>query len=105
MTEEQFQILHDVATGKDGAFEGWPEGITALQDALDEIRNGRILAACQVAHLIDDLVRAMQPTFVQTWLTTPKESLDGMTPVEAIACGQITRVRRMVYQLGSGEPI
>jgi DNA-binding transcriptional regulator YiaG len=46
----------------------------------------------------------MREEFIGTWLDTPNPAFEGLKPVEVIERGEIDRIWRMVYEVGSGQP-
>lgn len=53
--------------------------------------------------LRDKLLEIMLPEFVDHWLNSPNEELDGHKPIEFIKQGKIDRIYDIVYQLESGQ--
>jgi hypothetical protein len=54
-----------------------------------------------------DRVRArlsdvMAPEAIPSWLDTPNEAFDGLTPLEVIERGEIDRLWNMIFYLESG---
>ncbi len=58
----------------------------------------------ELNRLATELAVSMKRTFIRTWLTSPLEDLDGMSPLEAMDRGENDRVWRVVFFLGSGIP-
>ncbi len=58
----------------------------------------------ELNRLASELAVSMERTFIRTWLTSPLEELDGLSPLEAMDRGENDRVWRLVFFLGSGIP-
>ena len=51
----------------------------------------------ELGRLADALRASMKPSFIPTWLTSPLEGLDGLTPLEAMHRGENDRVWRIIF--------
>jgi hypothetical protein len=58
----------------------------------------------EIARLRAALNTVMREEFIGAWLDTPNPAFQGLKPVEVIERGEIDRIWRMVYEVGSGEP-
>ncbi|HUG89585.1 MAG TPA: antitoxin Xre/MbcA/ParS toxin-binding domain-containing protein [Planctomycetaceae bacterium] len=54
--------------------------------------------------LVEALSDVIRGEVIGQWLVRPNEAFGGLTPLEVIERGEIDRVWRMVYELGSGMP-
>lgn len=50
------------------------------------------------------LSRVIAPAQLKPWLKQPNPAFDGSTPQQAIKRGEVDRIRRMLYDLESGQP-
>jgi len=49
-----------------------------------------------------DLAEVIRKEAIAIWLETPNEAFGGLKPVEVVERGEIDRLWRMIYFLGSG---
>jgi hypothetical protein len=61
-------------------------------------------ALVEMDRLLDGLSRVMKPSDIGHWLKTPNPAFDGSTPLQVVERGEIDRIWRMLYELGSGQP-
>jgi DNA-binding XRE family transcriptional regulator len=47
---------------------------------------------------------AESPSALGQWLTNPGDYFEGLSPLEVIERGQVSRIWRLIYRLGAGEP-
>ena len=52
--------------------------------------------------LLRDLAEVIRPQAIAAWLDAPNEAFGGLKPVEVVERGEIDRLWRMIYFLGSG---
>jgi len=52
--------------------------------------------------LLRDLAEVIRKEAIAIWLETPNEAFGGLKPVEVVERGEIDRLWRMIYFLGSG---
>jgi hypothetical protein len=52
--------------------------------------------------LLRDLAEVIRKEAIAAWLETPNEAFGGLKPVEVVERGEIDRLWRMIYFLGSG---
>ena len=74
--------------------------LEGLGDGTNRVTQRRL----QLNRLASELAVSMERTFIRTWLTSPLEELDGLSPLEAMDRGENDRVWRLVFFLGSGIP-
>jgi len=57
----------------------------------------------EIEQLRNKLSEIMLPEFVDHWLDSPNEELDGYKPIEFIEQGKIDRIYDIIYRLRSGQ--
>jgi len=76
---------------------GWELGHNAVSEAgLRRVK--------EMDRLRRALAEVMKPSFLPTWLTRPCEELGNLKPVEILERGELDRLWRLVFLLGSGMP-
>ncbi len=60
-------------------------------------------ALVEMDRLLDGLARVMEPAEVGRWLKAPNSAFDGSTPLQVVERGELDRIWRMLYDLGSGQ--
>jgi len=83
---------------------GFSERAIADWEASKPLSGASLLKMREIARLHAALRTVMRQQFIGTWLDTPNPAFDGLKPVEVIERGEIDRIWRMVYEVGSGEP-
>ena len=61
-------------------------------------------ALVEMDRLLDRLARVMEPAEVGRWLEAPNSAFDGSTPLQVVERGEVERIWRVLYDLGSGQP-
>lgn len=64
-----------------------------------------IRAIAEVQRLTTALEEIFVSQMIGSWLTTPNESFDGLTPMEVIDRGEIDRIWQMIDELRDGSPV
>jgi hypothetical protein len=63
-----------------------------------------LLKMREIDRLRASLSGIVREEFIGTWLDTPNPAFEGLKPVEVIERGEIDRIWRMIYEVGSGQP-
>jgi transcriptional regulator with XRE-family HTH domain len=78
------------------AISGWESGRPLSEAAMRRVKEMKRLRAA--------LAEGIRPEFIPQWLETPSEGLGGLKPVEVLERGEIDRLWRTVFLIGSGMP-
>jgi transcriptional regulator with XRE-family HTH domain len=78
------------------AISGWEAGRPLSQTALRRVK--------EMNRLRDALADGLDPRFIPQWLDSPCDGLGGLKPVEVLERGEIDRLWRTVFLIGSGMP-
>lgn len=83
---------------------GFSERAIADWESAKPLSGPSLLKMREIERLRGALCTIMRDEFIGTWLDTPNPAFEGLKPVEVIERGEIDRIWRMVYEVGSGEP-
>ena len=50
------------------------------------------------------LAEVIEPASIESWLQQPNPAFQGSTPLQLVERGEMDRLWRMLYELGSGQP-
>jgi hypothetical protein len=83
---------------------GFSERAIADWEKSKPLSGPSLLKMREIERLRVALSGIMREEFIGTWLDTPNPAFEGLKPVEVIERGEIDRIWRMVYEVGSGQP-
>ncbi len=78
------------------AISGWEAGRPLSETALRRVK--------EMKRLRDALADGLDPRFIARWLDSPCDGLAGLKPVEVLERGEVDRLWRTVFLIGSGMP-
>ena len=58
----------------------------------------------ELQRLLAALSAIVEPVALEDWLQKPNPAFQGSTPLQVVERGEMDRLWRMLYELGSGEP-
>ena len=87
--------FHRLTGFSERALANW-EGMKAVPD---ESTTRRLR---ELDRLHAGLSRIIRPEFIAEWMDAPNPAFDGLKPIEVIERGEIDRLWRMIFELGSG---
>ncbi|MDB6064080.1 MAG: hypothetical protein JWR26_288 [Pedosphaera sp.] len=58
----------------------------------------------ELERLLKGLSQIVKPVGLEAWLQRPNPAFQGSTPLQVVERGEMDRLWRMLYELGSGEP-
>lgn len=83
---------------------GFSERAIADWERSKTLSGPSLLKMREIARLHAALCTVMREEFISEWIDTPNPAFDGLKPVELIERGEVDRMWRMVFEVGSGEP-
>ena len=83
---------------------GFSERAIADWEKSKPLSGPSLLKMREIERLRAALSGIMREEFIGTWLDAPNPAFEGLKPVEVIERGEIDRIWRMVYEVGSGQP-
>ena len=83
---------------------GFSERALADWENAKPLSGPSLLKMREIERLRAALCGIMREEFIGTWLDTPNPAFEGLKPVEVIERGQVDRIWRMVYEVGTGQP-
>lgn len=100
------EIRHGLHLGRRlfSRITGFSERAIADWEGSKPLSGPSLLKMREIARLRAALNTIMREEFIGAWLDTPNPAFQGLKPVEVIERGEIDRIWRMVYEVGSGEP-
>jgi len=78
-----------------------PRAIADWENA-EPLSRPSLLKMREIERLRAALCGILREEFIGTWLDTPNPAFEGLRPVEVIERGEVDRIWRMVYEVGSG---
>ncbi len=97
---EEYKLTRKTLSKMTGLAErtlaSWEEGKT-INDA-----GRRALTLTQ--RLLGQLAEVMKKDFIPEWLEKPNDAFAGLKPLEVLDRGEVDRLWRLIYFLGSGSP-
>lgn len=58
----------------------------------------------ELERLLKALAEVIEPAAMESWLQQPNPAFQGSTPLQVVERGEMDRLWRMLYELGSGQP-
>jgi len=83
---------------------GFSERAIAEWENAKPLSGASLLKMREIERLWVALCGIMRQEFIGVWLDTPNPAFEGLKPVEVIERGEVDRIWRMVYEVGSGQP-